>query len=72
MQCYKNKNRSLRDLYYLTKSKFKSTTLKEVCVILYDLCIKEEDFYRVIFCGDIKEIVFFTTNMYDYTYFDAV
>ena len=37
LQCYKYKNRSVRDLYYLTRAKFKTTTLKEVCKIIFKL-----------------------------------
>lgn len=69
MQCYKNCNRSVRDLYYLTRAKFKSTTLNEVCVILYDLCRDKKNFYRTIFCTNIHEVVFFTDNMHGYTNF---
>lgn len=57
IQCNKMRNRSIRDLYYLTRAKFKTTTIREVCKILFELSRKNE--IKAIFCSTVHEVVFF-------------
>lgn len=62
IQCGANRNRSLNDLYVLTKSYFKSTTINEVICILLKRLKYHEDIesreFRSLFCGNIRDIVF--------------
>ncbi len=69
LQCYKYKNRSVRDLYYLTRAKFKTTTLKEVCKIIFKLANGDWKNYGFIYCGDIKDLIIYTKRMHDYANF---
>jgi len=69
LQCYKYKNRSVRDLFYLTKARFKSTTVKELCKIIFKLANKDYNNYGFIYCNDIGDLIIFTHKMHNYSNF---
>lgn len=60
LQCHGDKNRSIGDLYYILKAKYKSTTFPETCQIMYELCL-EDDHQNIecLFCSAANSIVFF-------------
>lgn len=55
-QCSRARSRTFKDLYYLTKTRFKSTTRLEVVKILHKLGSKEK--LDTIPCPNIQNLVF--------------
>lgn len=55
-QCLGGKNRSFRDLYYLTKAKFPEVTRAEVSYILSKLALSQK--IEVLTCPHIGKVVF--------------
>lgn len=69
MQCASMRNRSIRDMYYITKARFKTTTLQEFCRIAYELCFEEQSIIGFIFCGSVCDIVLYNKNIHNYNNF---
>jgi hypothetical protein len=60
IQCFYGRNRSLKDLYCLTKYYFPTVTLRQVELVLKSLIFSAIiDFMH---CSDVKDIVFFTNE----------
>ena len=58
MQCTYNSRRSVLDMYYLTKAKFKNIRLPEVVAIMLEMTGSKNCAVCSIYCGDVKKFVF--------------
>ena len=72
LQCESCCNRSITDLYYLTKTYFPEVTLNKVVKILSDICINSDFKHVILFCSDINKIVVYKRIHagYDFSYYD--
>ena len=66
IQCYPQRNRSFYDLFFIVKARFKEITEEELAFHLIDMFNNNE--LRMVPCGDVQKVTFFTEEMNDYGY----
>ena len=66
IQCYPQRNRSFYDLFFIAKARFKEITEEELAFYLVNML--KENKLRMVPCGDVMKVTFYTLDMHGYGY----
>ena len=62
VQCYFDRNRSINDLWRLTKSFDKEILFKDFCKLINQIVLKNENDLAIWVCPDIQQVIVFNKN----------